>query len=104
MTAADRKIPAKLLEAWHQYLAQNPTKRKPLDLDDIVESLCDYDLRRKEGYWDEHRMAEFENGNLECCEIVFPAKNCCCSNCFYGLSELANEILRLKKLHSPNQQ
>lgn len=96
MTAIDRRIPAKLLEAWHQHLAQNPTKRKPLDLDDIVESLCDYDLRRKDGYWDERKIADFENGNLESYEIAFPDKHCCCNNCVYGLSELANEILRLK--------
>ena len=53
---------------------------------DLLRALCTYDSRHPDYeslYWDEDPKPT-------------PQPNCFCDNCFYGRTELANEIIRLR--------
>ena len=57
---------------------------------DVLRALCAYDSRHPDYeslYWDEDPKPT-------------PQPNCCCDNCFYGRTELANEIIRLRSTTS----
>lgn len=60
----------------------------------IKENLCYYDLRNPDGVkddLDEDEIKELKYGN-------FRKPDCLCDNCFYGRSEMAEELLTYKKL------
>lgn len=52
-----------------------------MDLEQIKEKLC----------YNDERNPYYLNGE--------PSNNCFCDNCFYGRTQLAEEILRLRKIH-----
>lgn len=56
-----------------------------MDYNKIVEQLCYHDPRNPDGVG--------ASG-----EVEGKPKNCYCDNCFYGKTELAEEILRLRRL------
>jgi hypothetical protein len=63
-------------------------KQKEMDLKNIQSRLCYYDKRNPDSLADEDEMEYHKSKLIE-------GKGCSCDNCFYGRTELAEEILRL---------
>lgn len=61
-----------------------------MELNKILLNLCYYDKRNPDNDLEYLEMSEKE--------IEDKKKDCHCDNCFYGRTELAEEILRLKEL------
>jgi hypothetical protein len=98
-TAADRVVPvdrgsrrqcnirAKFLAIAADLGGTNNTSQKDhYAMADVYRALCTHDSRHPDYeslYWDEDPMPT-------------PQPDCSCDNCFYGRTELANEIIRLR--------
>ena len=54
-------------------------------LNDVLSSLCSYDPRNPDNVIDPE-------------EPDYKPEKCCCDNCFYGRTELALEIVRLRQI------
>jgi hypothetical protein len=56
----------------------------------ILSNLCYYDLRNPDGYKDLYDPEDDKDIG------AYAQKDCSCDNCFYGRTELVEEILKLK--------
>ena len=61
-----------------------------MELNKILSNLCYYDKRNPNN--------DLEYLDYSDAEIALKTKNCSCDNCFYNRTQLAEEILRLRKL------
>jgi len=58
-----------------------------MTIKEIKRSLCYYDKRNPDTYFDEYNEPK----------TLKQQKNCYCDSCFRGNTELANELLKVKK-------
>lgn len=61
-----------------------------MELNKILENLCYYDKRNPDCTMDEEDIAERKQRKPKCS----------CDNCYYGRTELAEEILKLKNIQN----
>ena len=83
-----------------------------MELNKILENLCCYDRRNPDCCLDEEDLKEHEENrkikdaralkNLKSkgVKITEYKSSCSCDNCFYGRTELAEEILKLKNIQN----
>lgn len=64
-----------------------------MELEEVYIYLCGYDLRNPDNILDIL---------LELDEDFAAPEDCACDNCFYGRTELAKEILRLREMIDEN--
>ena len=58
--------------------------------EEVLTKLCYYDLRNPNGVIDdmsEEELKEYDYGN-------YAQKDCYCDDCFYGITKLAEELLK----------
>lgn len=83
-----------------------------MELNKILENLCYYNKRNPNCTMDDEELKEHEENrkikdaralkNLKSkgVKITEYESGCSCDNCFYGRTELAEEILKLKKIQN----
>jgi hypothetical protein len=65
-----------------------------MELIKVLENLCYYDKRNPDCTIDDEEIAERKTIKIKCS----------CDNCFYGRTELAEEILKLKNQNNDSQR
>jgi hypothetical protein len=69
-----------------------------MDKNLILQNLCCYDLRNPDNVNDEDEI----NDHNKLVDNNFISIQCYCDNCFYGKTDLANELLRLIEILDKN--
>ena len=68
-----------------------------MEMQKILESLCYYDKRNPDCTADDDYIESKKES------LKKKNKSCSCDNCFYGRTELAEEILKLKLIINPEK-
>jgi len=64
---------------------------------EVLESLCYYDKRNPDCSMDDEEIEDHKQSLLRESKKLDYNKKCSCDNCFYGRTELANELLKYIK-------
>lgn len=70
---------------------------------EIKSNLCYYDLRNPDCLYSEQELKEYKEIWQREAKKRGLQHYCSCENCFYGLTELAEEIIKLKNEKESNE-